>query len=116
MPGEAAGEDRGKIVEERMDHRLEADEAGRVFLGRIGRKRTEPLVLPEHVVAALGPMSYPEAALSGYANKTTVAKERPEDDLELDRVGRNAMQRGARMFDHKSDFDRGLRRTTREVR
>lgn len=75
MAGEAVGEHTREVIEERMDHRLKADEAARVLLGRVGRKRTEPPVLPEDVVAALGAVSDPEAPLLGYADEPAIAKQ-----------------------------------------
>ena len=109
VPGEAVAEEAGEIVEERMAHGLEADEAAFVILRCVRRKRTEPVVLPQDVVAALGPVSDPQPPLARQTDKPTVAKQRAKDHLELQGVRRDPMQRGAGMFAHTDEFDRRLR-------
>jgi hypothetical protein len=109
MPGEAVGEDASQIVEERMGHGLEADDPGGVLLGCGGGKRPEPLVFPKDVFATFGAVGDSQAALARDPDEPAVTEKRAEDHLELDRVGRDPMKRGAGMFDHTDDFGRALR-------
>ena len=109
MPGEAVREEAGEIVEERVDHRLEAHQPASAVLGNASRKRTEALVLPEDVVPPLSAVSDSQPALARQTNELPVAKQRAEDHLELDGVRWDPMKRGAGMLDHTDEFDRGLR-------
>src|SRR5687768_8467098 len=92
-----------------MCHGLEPNEPARVLLGRRGRERAEALVLPEDVFATIGAVRYAEPPLARDPNEPAVAKQRAEDHLELDRIGRDPLKRGLGMFDHTDEFDRALR-------
>jgi hypothetical protein len=109
VPGERVREEAGEIIEEWVRHGLKAREPAVVLLGNPRGIGTEPLVLPQDVVAALGAVSDPEAALPRQSHEPAVAQERPQHHLELDGVRRDPMKRGAGMLDHTDDFDRGLR-------
>jgi len=102
-------EEPGEIIEERVGHGLEAHKPAFVLLGDTGRKRTEPLVFPEDVVAALGAVSDPQPSLARQTDEPAVTEERPEDHLELDGIRWDPLERDARMLDHTDEFDRGLR-------
>ena len=90
MPSESVTEQAGKIVEERVAYGLEAEKACLVLPRSLSWKRTEPVVLPENVVAALDAVSDPQPPLPRATDELTVAQQRPEDHLELDRVGRHS--------------------------
>jgi len=109
VPGKAVREEAGEIVEERVDHRLEADQPSSVVFGKASWKRTEALVLPQEVVAALGAVSDSQPSLARQADEPPVAKQRAKDHLELDGVRWDPMKRAAGMLDHTDEFDRGLR-------
>ena len=109
MPGETFRKDAGEIVEERVDHGLEAHQPSSAVFGNAGWKRTEALVFPEDVIEPLGAVGDPEASLARQADEPAIAKQRAEDHLELDGVRWDPMKRGAGMLDHTDEFDRGLR-------
>jgi len=109
VSGEAVAEEPREIVEERMAHGLEADEPALVFPRRFRRKRTEPLVLPQNVVAATRTVGDPQGSLARQTDELSVAEEPAQDHLELHGVRRDPMERDARMLDHTDEFDRRLR-------
>jgi hypothetical protein len=109
MFGEGTREQAREIIEKRMRHGLEADEAGVVFPRGLAGERAEPLVLPEDVIAPRGAMRNPEPPLAGQTDQPTVAEHRAEDHLELNGVRRKTAECRAGVFDHTDDFDRRLR-------
>ena len=111
MPGEPVTQEAGEIVEQRMAHRLKAHETTLVFPWGVGWERTEPVVLPPDIVATVGAVGDPEAALARHTDESAIAKQRAEDHLELHRVWWHPAERAARMLDHNDEFDRRLRPT-----
>jgi hypothetical protein len=109
VPGEAIREEAREIVEERMAHGLEPDEAAFIVRRRLRHEVTKALVLPNNVVAPLGAVSDPQASVVGQAGQAAVAEHRAEDHLELDRIGRQPTESRMGMFDHTDDVDRRLR-------
>ena len=113
MSGEAVSKEAGKVVEERVGNGLKPDEPAPGLLRCRGGERTKALVLPEDVFATIDAVSDPQSPLVRETDEPAIAKQRAEDDLELDRVGRDPMKRGLGVFDHTDDFDRALRLTRR---
>ena len=79
-------EDPREVVEQRMRDRLELGKPV-AQPWRVRGKRSEPVVLPADVVAAATAMRDPQPALTWQTDEPAVSEQRPEDDLELDRVG-----------------------------
>src|SRR2546422_579944 len=78
-------EDPGQVVEQRVRDRLELGKPV-AQLWRVRGERSEPVVLPADVVAALTAMRDPQPALTWQTDEPAVSEQRAEDDLELDRV------------------------------
>src|SRR5437016_1661889 len=90
---------------------LEPDEVPSARLRCRDRKRSEAVVFPHDVLAALDPVSDPQAALSRQTDELPVTEQRTEDHLKLQGVRRDPGDRDLGMLDHTHEFDRRLRRT-----
>src|SRR5438046_8113038 len=90
---------------------LEPDEVPSARLRCRDRKRSEAVVFPHDVLAALDPVSDAPAALSWQTDELPVTEQGTEDHLKLQGVRRDPGDRDLGMLDHTHEFDRRLRPT-----